>query len=570
MKRSLLMQLLMLSFIAGIYGQYQGQPWMGTPWNFSTDTLANFSVGQDFNHKGGPFNGMPYFAFDIGEVDPLKLPGEDPTGLLVAGFGTDVYATDTVRQDDRELQKGERTLAASDIATRADTLYGAAFSTLIQRGTFWNSGAWVRYTCNFEEGNYRPVLRVTAENAGNINQNNKAFWLRFYDRATMNPLTPWTRYHPGALMEYIPADSIMESAKFIEHDPGQQYSVIQEPYSDYVISRVPKFSYWIALNDIYSLSGEIVVEFSDPGPASEYGTNVGGLGNIGEITFEYTGPVEDKFAPVAEIYKDIWYDDLDTIKLSLSEAGKLYLVPNGTHPDNLDGEAIINMELGIGDKFIKPVTELPVGDTIQIVTKDAAGNIRYTKPLPLRKVLVTNINAGAPGDTIFGAVSRNGNLYMVPQGTPKELFAFDVAVATETGVSVPCSPDQDTLLILGNEIPGGSYELYVVDSELGYISDAVSFTFENEGPSIDKEITTDIVKIWTSSGFIHITNAELYDQVSLYSITGQKILNQRINSPDFDLNTSSLHNGLYILKLNSSISKCDFSSKVLINKIFMP
>lgn len=566
MKRLLLLQLLIFSFLMGIYGQYKGEPWMGTPWNFSSDTLANFSVGKSFTHKQGPFNGIPFFAYDIGEVDPLKLPGEDPTGLLVAGFGTNVYVKDTVRQDDREIQKGGRTLTASDIATRTDPLYCAAFTTLVQRATFSNSGAWVRYSCSFEEGNYRPIMRVTAENVNNINQKNKAFWLRFYDRATMNPLTPWTRYHPAGLIEVLPSDSIMENAKFIKHDPDDKYQVIQEPYVNFGISRVSKFSYWIELDDIYSLNGEVVVEISDPGPVSEYGTNVGGNGIIGEITFLYTGPVEDKFAPVAEIYKDTWYDDLDTIKLSISEAGKLYIVPKGTLPDNLEEKAIINIELGINDKLIKPVSELSLRDEIQIVTTDASGNIRYTQPILLRNVLVINKNTGVLGDTIFGAVSRIGTLFMVPQGTPKDLFAFELAVASETGVSVPCSPDQDTLLILGNdEIPSGNYDLYVVDSKLGYISDAVSFTYLKETSSINKELNNKIVKIWTSPGFIHVKDAESFDQVSLYSITGQKILSQKIDSSEFNLNTSSFFSGLYILKLNNSISKIYFSGKVLID-----
>jgi hypothetical protein len=48
-------------------------------------------------------------------------------------------------------------------------------------------------------------------------------------------------------------------------------------------------TFWVSVDSAVELSGNVIVELSDPDPAS--GGNVPGNGALGEFTFEYVGPV---------------------------------------------------------------------------------------------------------------------------------------------------------------------------------------------------------------------------------------------------------------------------------------
>ncbi len=208
------------------------------------------------------------------------------------------------------------------------------------------------------------------------------FWFRAYDKTTMDPLSPWTRYNPGRT---DPKDS-----SYVEGF-STYLDVTAPPYDAYTVNVVNKI-FWLASADEYTLSGDVVIEFSDPGPTKEYDLSVGGTGgSMGEMVFEYMGPSSDKFAPVAEFWKQ-QYDEGDTITLKLSEPGTLWLVPAGTAEADLETANIDKKEMTT-DTYTKDAGEL-LGDTIQLVTKDAAGNIRFTSSITIRNMLIADTTGG--------------------------------------------------------------------------------------------------------------------------------------------------------------------------------
>ena len=299
------------------------------PWTFTTDNAVNFDVGTAFPWKNGTYGGIPHYLYDIGEVDATKRAGDDLAGNLVAGNSGDEKSgpSNTYRAD--QAITDSKTLAASDIAAQASADFGGAFTTHNNRAVIRRSGGWYRYTCNFAEGNYRLAFR----HWGNTNTI-LAFWFRAYDNTTMAPLCPWTRYHPG---DTDPMDSSwVEGFTYLD--------VTQPPYDAYTVDVVNKTA-WLASADEYTLSGDVVIEYSDPGPTKEYDLSAGGQGgSLGEMVFEYMGPSADKFAPVAEVWRQR-YDEGDQIKLTLSEPGTLWLVPNGTAEADLETANIDKKEM---------------------------------------------------------------------------------------------------------------------------------------------------------------------------------------------------------------------------------
>ena len=86
----------LFAFVSGAFSQYKGTPWTGTAWTFGTDNAANFDVGTVFPWKNGFYNGIPHYLYDIGEVDTLKLPGDDLSGTLVGGSGAPSYTSTSI------------------------------------------------------------------------------------------------------------------------------------------------------------------------------------------------------------------------------------------------------------------------------------------------------------------------------------------------------------------------------------------------------------------------------------------------------------------------------------------
>ena len=450
----------MIFIATSTFAQYKGQPWHETPWTFGTDNAANFTVGSAYEQKKVAFGGIPFWAYDIGEVDTLKRAGEDPSGELVAGQGTgrtgSPPGTAFYRTEAAALES--KTLTDSDNAARLSPNFGGVLTGHLNRGVFNRSGAWSRYTCNFAEGNYKVLVRAFQ------NDNEEyAFWFRAYEKETMIPITPFTRYHQG---EDLLLTTMMESVSYPD--------LSADPYTNLIDNAKTS---WVVLDDIYSLSGDVVIEFSDPGPTEAYGESVTSGGILGEITFEYVDPIEDKFAPVAEVWNAAEYDDMDTIALSLSEPGTLYLVPKGTVAADIETSAISSMAMTSGDEFVKPVSELSDynGDSIHIATSDAAGNVRITKPIWIREVLSTTTESGVVGDTIFGSISRAGLLYMVPAGTEKSETAFNTAIDAGTADSLYHGrTNYDTLMVVST-LADGWYDLYVVDTATSEISNPVVY-----------------------------------------------------------------------------------------------
>jgi hypothetical protein len=546
MKRMLLFSASLL-ISAGLLCQYQGVPWKGTAWTFGTDNAANFSVGKDYSHKKGAYNGIPHFLYDIGVVDTLKRAGDDPTGLLVAGQGTGY--TGSLGKDMRTeaATTDSKTLDPSDIAALTSPTVAGVFQTHENRAVFNRSGVWCRYTCSFTEGNYRIVLRSWGNSF-----TEQAFWFRVYDKATMNPLYPWTRYHPGSGEGDA---TLQEGLSYVD--------VSQDPYTGYAISTLPAKTNWMAFNDLYSLSGEVVIEYCDPGPTPKYGENVAQGGSLGEIAFEYVGPVEDKFAPVAEIWKDI-YDDMDTILLTLSENGTLYLVPNGTATDDLETAKIDKKEMTTLDGYMSIVKDMTLNDTIQIVTKDAADNIRYTAPIEIRNVIIPDTLKGNNGDTISVSLTRKGILVLIPEGTTPDMTSIIAAFNAGQADTAFVEAGRDTLIL--NQVSGdGDYELYLVEIPSGNVSLPVAFQVGAGSPDGISNYNQALdVNVYFANNQIIIYNAGGFDQVYIYSILGKQIMHERITSTRMEFDASGFGNGIYILKMQGSKTGV-VSKKFLIN-----
>lgn len=522
--------------MSGLFAQYAGQPWGGTPWQFGTDSLANFSVGQNLNWKNGPYHGVPHYAYDVGVVDTLLIPSGDPNGTLVAGSGI-LGLNSGPSTDDQWRQVAAAaagiTLHNSDLAAQTSANFGGNFTTHNNRAVVNGTSGWYRYTCNFVEGNYKMVIR-----GWSATKSGHGFWIRFYDPQTMTPLYPWTRIHPGSAAD-SPID--LENASFVD--------LTQTFYATNLLTKEPTQSGWIQTTDEFSLNGVVVVEYSNMGPTLNHDEDVtgSGAGFWGDFCFMHQSDVSDKFAPVAEVYKSM-YDDMEEMSLKLSEAGTLYLVPKGTAMEDAETAAIDMMEMTTTSTYTKAVSEMNLSDTIQLVTKDAAGNKRITAPISFRAALTVDTTQGKTLDTLVVNTTREGFVILLDKSVNPDFVSFMNAIGQGLADTINVDGGNDTLIIT-NLTGDMNCNLYLFDMESGEVSNPVAFTLGEGSPSgIDDRKVID-VNVYARQNQILINHTGIFTELAIFDVLGKKYIHEAVNSDRISINSEGLTSGVYVLRM---------------------
>jgi hypothetical protein len=494
--------------LSGLFAQYQGAPWYGTPWTFGQDSAANLRVGIGIATKNSYANGVPHSAYDVGVVDTLRRPAGDPNGTLVAGSGIVNSAGTNVDYRRPQATADGVTLDQSDIDAIESSNYGAMFTSHANRAVTGKSGGWYRYTCNFSvNGNYKMVFRTWGNNSPEYGA-----WVRFYDKATMTPLYPWARFHPGD-----GAGEGMEGAVLIDVTATTFDTIVNKQGAPAAGQN------WVELNDGFTLSGDVVVEYSDVGPSEAYGDDFrgAGSGNFGEFVFLYTGAAADEFAPVAEVYKTS-YDDMEEISLKLSEDGTLYLVPAGTAIGDAETANIDKMTMTTNDTYTKAVKELDLEQDIQIVTMDVAGNSRITAPISLQSAFTVDTTKGNTGDKIYLNTTRAGTVYLVPASVNGDFTSLSVAFATGQADTAAVTGGLDSLVITA--LTGDlDCNLWLYDALTGEISDPIAFQLGAGGsPSSVHQVNLRDITISFYHDEIIVQHEADYNELAVYDILGKQ------------------------------------------------
>ncbi len=539
MKRLLLLTTA-FCFSGILFAQYAGTPFTGTSWQFGMDSLANFSVGQELEWKNGNYHGIPHYAYDVGIVDTLRLPSDDLAGTLVAGSG---YANSTQgppkegdpRWRTEQADSFAVTLDPSDIASQQSLNFGGHFTTHNNRAVADGTAGWYRYTCDFAQGNYKVVIR-----GWGAVKSGHGFWIRFYDKATMDPVYPWTRIHPGSGAGNT---TDMENAVYCD-------VLTDSLYVKELDEKWPTASDWIETTDEFSLSGPVVFEYTNIGPTTGHDVDVTGSGAAfwGEVTFMYQGEQADKYAPVVEVYKTR-YDDMDECTLSLSENGILYLVPPGTAIEEAETANIGKIPMTSTDSYPVDLTLFNTPDTIQLITMDAAGNSRITAPIAIVKAFSADKTQGVTGDTIFVNTTREGYVALVPATVTGDRNAIDLAIAFGNADTLNVDGGNDTLVIT-NLMGDMDCNLYLVD----VVNDMVSYplAFQLGEGSGSSDINEDLQKLVSVSAFrdeIIVRNTADFDDIRVFDVLGKEYIGRSVNSNVVNLDASGMQGGVYILRL---------------------
>jgi hypothetical protein len=547
MKRQIPLVFLMFVFSA-VFAQYQGQPWHGTPWSFGLDTVANFSHGSGQSHNRGGYNGIPHYLYDIGAVDTLARAADDLQGTLVAGSGDNVNSSgsgNTFRLT--AANADSKTLSASELAGFNSPFYAGMFHNHGPRAVFDRSGGWYRYTLNFEPGNYKAMFRLW-QNAGR----NQAFWIRFYDKETMNPLIPWTRMHGSP-------DVVGEGMTRVNVAEAPWVSLVSSP------TNLPNQTNWMMSVDEYSLSGEVVMELVNVYPSSAHGSGTGVGGVFGELSFVYAGPQSDKFAPVV----DPWmfsYDDMTELDMALSEPGTFYILPAGTPVEEIETAYIDKAEMTAEDKYVKRVAELltdGLSRQVQFYTSDAAGNTRMTPAITFRNVILPDTLAGNQGDHLGMNVTREGIVFLVQKGTQTDMASLMGAFSAGNADMAEVTPGRDTLIIQ-NLSGNKNLELLLFDLQSGQTSKPIDFKLGDGDATSVVELKKVQVNIYVDRGTIFLSHNGEFEDLYIYDALGRQRSHQRVYSNNLTINASDFSDGVYIYRLygrNSGVS----TGKFLIN-----
>ncbi len=536
--------LLLFVFVASagmIYSQYEGSPWYGdgNPWMFGTDSAANLRVGQDIMGKNAAYNGVPHSTYDIGVVDTLIRPAGDPNGTKVAGSG--VVNNSGTNDDYRTVQANNSgvVLTSSDQDAIASPNYGAMFTSHQNRGVTGKTGGWYRYSCIFaQEGNYRMVLRMWGNNDPGYGA-----WIRIYDKATMDPLYPWTKFHPG---------------KKGDDTEGVEYVDVSTTAFDTIVNKngAPKGQTWVALDGAFTLDGDVVVEYSDVGPSEEYGDNIrgAGSGNFGEFTFMYTGPAADEFAPVAEVWRT-QYDDMHELNLSLSEDGTLYLVDDTVTIDEAANNNLDMMEMTTNDVYTKVLNDTNIlnAQPIRIVTMDDAGNGRITAPISIQRALTVDTTQGNTGDTLWVNTTRAGFVALVPSNVEGDYLSLTGAVQEGNADTINVTGGLDSLVIT-NLTGDMDCKLYLFDTNSGIASNPIDFQLGEGGSpiGIDQEAIRKVTVAAYNNQIMVNHNDDGFTTLQVFDLLGKQLIRQNVTSRRMTIDASQLNSGIYILRMTGT------------------
>lgn len=329
---------------------YPGTPWSGTAWSFGTNNTANYVMGNGITRANATdfYNGIPVWAYDLGSVN--REMEKSTTGLrYVAGGSTSnatVTGTDIRAARALELTK---TLSASDEFSRNTLVPGASrfLSSADFRAT--SGGAWARYTCNFAPGKYKLIVR----SSGDVCSGNYSVYARF-----LNPdgtVIGQSETSTGIYMWNAGQAAVDCAAKLnvtkVDAVANPAYSVFVAPTG---------ITHWVIVDHVIELSGNVIVELSDPDPV--LGANVPGNGAYGEFTFEYVGLTSTKNIQIDNNFKVFANNKMLAVEYVNSEVAQVLVY-------NLSGNLIVNKPMLNGKMF----TELPVAG-VYIVKLQNNGN----------------------------------------------------------------------------------------------------------------------------------------------------------------------------------------------------
>jgi Bacterial Ig domain len=331
---------------------YPGTPWNTTPWSFTADNTANYTKGNTIPRTSAAdmYNGIPIWAYDLGSVN-RELEKASSSIRYVAGASAVNAASSGIDSRGNNAITAGKTLSLSDDFSRALTVPGAG--RFLSSSTDYRvsvGGIWARYSCNFAPGQYKLIVRGSSDVcSGNFN-----VYARFLKPdGTPVGTTGTVTYNAGQIATGCGAE-----LNITRLDPvaTPAYSVFTSPTLN---------THWVAVETIVELSGNVIVEISDPDPL--IGGNIPGNGTIGEFTFEYVGPA------------------LSTTKF---QENNLKVYTNGrilnVNYDSLDQASVVIYDINGKHIVSKPLvkgtmtTELPVSG-IYLVNVQSKGATKTTK-----------------------------------------------------------------------------------------------------------------------------------------------------------------------------------------------
>jgi hypothetical protein len=328
---------------------YPGTPWNGTPWSFSSNNTANFVIGNAIGRSASDFyNGIPVWAYDIGLVHPQLATSVTSLNYVAGAAAQNTGSVGTDIRGAKALEQS-KTLTASDDFSRDATIPGASrfLGTTDYRAA--TGGTWARYSCTFAPGQYKLLVRASNDGCNG----NYSVYVRFLnpDGTTIAKTVSYNGGQPSNA-------SCTEALNVVALD------INASPYNTLTPSTVK--TYWVMVDKPIDLTGNVIVEVSDPEPASGVGSP--GNGPLGEFTFEYVGALSSaKF--LEENLKvfangrilNVNYNSLNQAKVSVFD---------------LNGKQIVSKPIDNGSL----VTELPTAG-VYIVNVESNGTSKVTKVL---------------------------------------------------------------------------------------------------------------------------------------------------------------------------------------------
>jgi len=266
---------------------------------------------------------------------------------------------------------------------------------------------------------------------------------------------------------------------------------------------------------------------------------------------------QDCVAPEVSVTKSLFHLP-DTIQAKSSEDGYIYLVPVGINKDlpQIRVHCIDSAEAYADIAVNLPMSGCGSNGVYYVYARDLSGNVSdprsifiYFQDCVPPVVKVTEGVSGS-GDLwyIQATSSKDAWIYLVPEGTPKDLFEIRTAcigdsvnVTEEDTVQIPL-PDT-----LRNEI---IYWLFAMDLT-GNLSEPVAFTISGLG--INHTRVNDI-KIYPNPVNNHLTIETTdpeYKIIKIISLNGQLLYSTQIEEPTFQIDLSSFQKGVYFITVRS-------------------
>ncbi|WP_026449749.1 T9SS type A sorting domain-containing protein [Aequorivita capsosiphonis] len=257
--------------------------------------------------------------------------------------------------------------------------------------------------------------------------------------------------------------------------------------------------------------------------------------------------------------------------------GNIYAVSSDTFDENaflfkIDPETGLETEIGNLNldvpQVITGIAFNTINQTWYILTGDSTNNRLFTVDVATATITQVGGNMGSRLG-IWLAIDNEGNAFTMDIGTDL-LYAVDLATAAvtivgPTGVNLSHAQDADFdpatgMLYAAGYHGGGVNRFYAVDTTTGSFTDTGSIN--NGCAELGLvAISGDALGVSENSleGFSYYPNPATnvlnlksmrnIENVSIYNLLGQQVINSRINATDSQLDVSSLNTGAYIMKV---------------------